>query len=181
MRIAAFALVLLIGYCPAVAQDGSASPQTPASPAKDSIGIGERNHPQLDLTPGPDGKLTQEQMRELTRTVAQNYRYNYQREREYTFVERDVENSVGGNGNIKSTEIKTFEVLDIYGEQVRRMIAKEDKPLDAEGRRQGRREDPEDHRQAQERIGRRAQEEGAKRGKRAPRQPQVRDRDCRHL
>jgi hypothetical protein len=131
MRIVAFALVLLIGYCPAVAQDGSASPQTPASPAKDSIGIGEKNHPQLDLTPGPDGKLTQEQMRELTRTVAQNYRYTYQREREYTFVERDVENSVGGNGNIKSTEIKTFEVLDIYGEQVRRMIAKEDKPLDA--------------------------------------------------
>ncbi len=130
MRIGSLALALLIACCPAAAQEDPASPPSPATSAKDSASVRGGNHPKIDLTPGPDGKLTQEQMRELTRTVAQNYRNNYQRERDYTFVERDVENSVDGNGNIKSTEIKTFEVLDIYGEQVRRLIAKDDKALD---------------------------------------------------
>lgn len=69
-------------------------------------------------------------MRELTRVVAQNFRDNYRRQRDYTYIERDVENSIDGDGRIKSTEAKTYEILDIYGEQVRRLIAKDDKPLD---------------------------------------------------
>jgi hypothetical protein len=131
MRFIGFALALLTIGRSAAAQESSVSPPSHSASAQDSARPGERNAPNLDLTPGPDGKLTQEQMRELTRIVAQNYRNNYQRERDYTFIERDVENSIDGNGNTKSTEIKTFEVLDIYGEQVRRLIEKEDKPLDA--------------------------------------------------
>jgi hypothetical protein len=84
-----------------------------------------------DLTPGKDGKLSPEQMRELTRVVAQNYRDNYKKQRDYTYIERDVEKSLGGKGEVKSTEIKTYEIVDIYGEQVRRLIEKDDKPLDA--------------------------------------------------
>jgi hypothetical protein len=84
-----------------------------------------------DLTPGPDGKLTQAQMRELTRVVAKNYRSNYNLERDYTFIRRDIEHNVDGSGQIKSTDTKTFEVLQIYGEQVWRLIEKNDKPLDS--------------------------------------------------
>jgi len=69
-------------------------------------------------------------MRELTRVVAQNYRDNFHRERDYTFIEHEVENNKNGNGQTKSTEIETFEVLEIYGQQVRRLIEKDDKPLD---------------------------------------------------
>lgn len=107
------------GNSPSATSSNSA--QAPADVAK----------PRIDLTPGQDGKLSQEQMREITRVVAENYRANYQGERDYTFVERDVENTLDGSGKTKSTEIKTYDVLDIYGEQVRRLVAKGDKPLDA--------------------------------------------------
>ena len=70
-------------------------------------------------------------MRELTRVVAQNYRDNYKKQRDYTYVERDVDKSIGSNGQVKSTEIRTYEIVEIYGEQVRRLIEKDDKPLDA--------------------------------------------------
>src|SRR5258708_5604579 len=57
--------------------------------------------PLPDLTPDAAGKLSQEQ------------------------INRD------GKGKAKSTEVKTYESLEIYGEQVRRLIQKDDKPLDA--------------------------------------------------
>lgn len=83
-----------------------------------------------DLTPDGQGKLSQEQMQELFRIVADKDMENDKRQRDYTYIERDVQNHLDGDGNKKSTEIKTYEILEIYGEQVRRLIAKEDKPLD---------------------------------------------------
>jgi hypothetical protein len=84
-----------------------------------------------DLTSGPDGKLSQEQMQQLFRVVADKDVENDKRLRNYTYTEREVQNRLDGKGNIKSTEIKTYEVLEIYGEQVQRLVAKGDKPLDA--------------------------------------------------
>jgi hypothetical protein len=83
-----------------------------------------------DLTPGPDGKLSQEQMQALFRVVADKDLQNQKLERDYTYVDRQVANRLDGKGNTKSTEIKTYEVLEFYGEQVRRLIAKNDKPLE---------------------------------------------------
>ena len=84
-----------------------------------------------DLTPGPDGKLSQEQMRELFRVVADKDIENDKRQRDYTYVNREVQNKLDGKGQTKSTEVKTYEVLEIYGEPVQRLIEKDDKPLDA--------------------------------------------------
>lgn len=84
-----------------------------------------------DLKPGPDGKLSQEQMRQLLRVVADKDIENDKRQRDYTYIDREVENKLDGKGQTKSTEVKTYEVLEIYGEQVQRLIAKDDKPLDA--------------------------------------------------
>jgi hypothetical protein len=83
-----------------------------------------------DLTPDAKGALSQQQMQQLFRVVADKDRANDRRLRDYTYIERDVENRLDGGGQAKSTEIKTFEVLEIYGEQVQRLIAKDDKPLD---------------------------------------------------
>jgi hypothetical protein len=83
-----------------------------------------------DLTPGPDGKLSQEQMQHLLRIVADKDLQNQKLERDYTYVDREVENKLDGKGNTKSTEVKTYDVLEIFGEQVRKLIAKDDKPLD---------------------------------------------------
>jgi hypothetical protein len=85
----------------------------------------------LDLTPDADGKLSQEQMQQLLRVVTDKDAENDKRLRDYTYVERNVENKLDGSGQTKSTEIKTYDVLEIYGEQVQRLIEKDDKPLDA--------------------------------------------------
>lgn len=87
------------------------------------------DRPKLDLIPDADGKLSQQQMQELLRVVADKDDENNKKERDYTYIERDVDRQLDGKGETKSTEVKTYEVLDIYGEQVQRLIEKDDKPL----------------------------------------------------
>src|SRR6202790_2555728 len=84
-----------------------------------------------DLTPDAKGALSPEQMRELFRVVADKDIENEKQQRDYTYLDREVEHKLDGKGQIKSTEVKTYELLDIYGEQVQRLIAHDDKPLDA--------------------------------------------------
>jgi hypothetical protein len=85
--------------------------------------------PQLDLTPDAHGSLSQQQMQQLLRIVAEKDIENDKRQRDYTYTERDVQNTLDGDGRIKSTEIKTYEVMEISGEQINRLIQKDDKPL----------------------------------------------------
>lgn len=88
-----------------------------------------RSTPALDLTPDANGSLSQPQMEALFRVVAQKDLENDKRLRNYTYVERQVQSLVNGKGKLKSSEVNTYEVLEIYGEQVQRLIAKNDKPL----------------------------------------------------
>jgi hypothetical protein len=73
--------------------------------------------------------LTEDQIRQLIRQVAEKDQENDKKQRDYAYVERDEERSLDGKGRVKSTEIKTYEVMDLYGDQVQRLIAKNDKPL----------------------------------------------------
>ncbi|MCU1297812.1 MAG: hypothetical protein JWO91_2090, partial [Acidobacteriaceae bacterium] len=41
------------------------------------------------------------------------------------------EHKLDGQGRVKSTEIKTFEIMQLYGEPVERLVSKDDKPLSA--------------------------------------------------
>jgi hypothetical protein len=84
-----------------------------------------------DLKPDANGALSQGQMQSLFRVVADKDIENDKRVRDYTYVEHETENKLDAQGQVKSTESKTYEVLEIYGEQVQRLIAKDDKPLDA--------------------------------------------------
>jgi hypothetical protein len=87
--------------------------------------------PAPDLTPDANGALSQEQMQNLLRVVADKDTENDKRLRDYTYIERDEEHKLDGKGQVKSTEAKTYEVMELYGEQVQRLIAKDDKPLAA--------------------------------------------------
>src|SRR5215469_4694159 len=109
----------------------SPAPGTQSAPESRTENSKNSIAPALDLTPGPDGKLSQEQMQALLRVVADKDTENHKLEREYTYIDREVQHKLDGKGNTKSTEIKTYEILEIYGEQVRRLIAKDDKPLDS--------------------------------------------------
>lgn len=86
----------------------------------------------IELHPDASGNVPQEQIRELLRRVAEKDMANDKRLRDYTYIQREEEHHLDGKGNVKKVESRTSEVLMIYGEQVERRIAKDDKPLSAD-------------------------------------------------
>ena len=89
--------------------------------------------PTIAKTPdmAPPTTLSQERIRDLIRQCAENDLKNDKLLRDYTYVERQVTRHVDGKGQVKSTETKTYDELQIYGEPVEKLIAKDDKPLSA--------------------------------------------------
>lgn len=73
--------------------------------------------------------LSEDQIRRLIREAADKDQENEKKLRDYTYVERQETRHLDGHGQVKSTEIKTFDVMEIYGEQVQKLISKDDKPL----------------------------------------------------
>ena len=118
---------LLIGLPPVGQQKEPSAPVDQDVPAVASPPA----TPAPDLTTGPDGKLSQEQIRQLFRVVADKDIENEKRQRDYTYTDREVEHKLDGKGRTKSTEVKTYEILEVYGAPVQRLIEKNDKPLDA--------------------------------------------------
>ena len=135
-RIPALSICLLLSLTVFAQQEPQSSPE-PAPPSESaktnevSPAVTPENSPKPDLTPDANGKLSQEQMQQLFRVVAAKDLENDKLQRNYTYTERQVESKLDKNGQSKSAEVKTFEILEIYGEQVERLIAKDDKPLDA--------------------------------------------------
>jgi hypothetical protein len=76
--------------------------------------------------------IPQAQFRELLRYAQDKEVENEKLLRNYTYVEREEEHKLDGNGRVKKVETRTLEVLEIYGEPVKRLIAKDDKPLTPE-------------------------------------------------
>jgi len=79
----------------------------------------------------PAPSLSQDQIRDLIRQTAANDMENDKRQRDYTYIQREEQHHLDGKGQVKSTEVKAYEVMEIYGEQVQRLIEKDDKALDA--------------------------------------------------
>jgi hypothetical protein len=77
----------------------------------------------------PAPSLSEDQIRELIRQTAEKDMENDKRQRDYTYIQREEQHKLDGKGQVKSTETKTSEVMEIYGEQVERLISKDDKPL----------------------------------------------------
>jgi hypothetical protein len=82
-----------------------------------------------NVAPPAVAPLSENQIRDLIRKAADNDMENDKKLRNYTYVERDEQHKLDGNGDVKSAETKTFDVMEIYGEQVQKLIAKDDKPL----------------------------------------------------
>jgi hypothetical protein len=79
----------------------------------------------------PTATLTSDQIKDMIRRVAEKDLENDKRQRDYTYIQRQEEHKLDGNGQVKSTETKTFEVMMLYEEQVQRLVAKNDQPLSA--------------------------------------------------
>ena len=77
-------LVLLLALLPCVLAFGQHEPSPGNGNQEVSSGTSTGNISAPDLTPGADGKLSQEQMRELFRVVADKDIENEKRQRDYT-------------------------------------------------------------------------------------------------
>src|SRR5579864_1054214 len=129
MKVPALFLIFLLFAClPVVGQQEQPSG---GAEEKSSAVVDLPKLPVPDLTTGADGKLSQEQMRQLLRVVADKDLENQKQERDYTFIDREVENKLDGKGQINFKQTTTYEMLEIYGTPVQRLIEKDDKPLDA--------------------------------------------------
>lgn len=113
MRVLRTLIVLILTGGLVIAQENA-----PAKPAESS-------------SPATPTTLSQQQIRDLIRLSADKGLENDKKLRDYTYVERQEERRLDGKGQVKSTETKTYDVMEIYGEQVQKQIAKDDKPLSA--------------------------------------------------
>jgi hypothetical protein len=128
MRFFYLLLVLIFGVSACVSQQPPASDLSQTTPVP---------QPPITLQPDPSGAVPQAQFRELLRYAQDREVENEKRLRDYTYVEREEEHKLDGSGNVKKTETRTREVLQVYGEEVERLIAKDDKPLsDAESKKE---------------------------------------------
>ena len=168
--------LLGFGQQPAVDDPNSQNSQTASDTARQSTQTLKEHTPAessksaRDLTPGSGGKLSQTQMQQLLRVVAEKDLENDKRQRDYTYIERQVENRLDAQGRTKSTEIKTYEVLEIYGEQVERLIEKDDKPLNPK-------EAAKEEEKIQKTLDKRKNESEADRKKREEKQLKEREED----
>jgi hypothetical protein len=84
---------------------------------------------QENAATNPAPSLSEGQIRELIRQTAEKDMENDKRQRDYTFMQREEQHKLDGKGQVKSTETKTSEIMELYGEPVERLVAKDDKPL----------------------------------------------------
>jgi hypothetical protein len=121
-RVGFFVFIVCGAQALALGQDGAAQQairdSKPVSAAAASPAL-----------PSVPATLSQDQIKELIRKVADNDIENDKKQRDYTYIEREVQHNLDGKGQTKSTETKTYEILEIYGEPVERLTEKNDKPL----------------------------------------------------
>ena len=77
----------------------------------------------------PAAPLSQDQIRDFIREAAEKDMENDKKQRDYTYIQREEEHKLDGKDQVKSTESRTYEIMVLYEEQVRKLIAKDDKPL----------------------------------------------------
>jgi len=90
----------------------------------------------IDLKPDASGAVPVEQIRELLLRAEAKDLENDKQQRDYTYIEREERHKLDGRGGVpgevKKIESRTSEILEIYGEPVARLTAKDDKPLSAD-------------------------------------------------
>jgi hypothetical protein len=74
-------------------------------------------------------KLPTSDPQEIMRRAVQKDIFNWEEAKDYTYLERAQQDTLDGNGQVKSSKSETNEILVLYGEPFERLVAKDDKPL----------------------------------------------------
>ena len=113
-----------LGFGQAEPAGGASTSVRPVSNHGDHVR--HESTPRLDAAPTT---LSQDEIKELIRRAAEKDMENDKKEKDYNYTERVEEHRLDGKGGTKSTETRVYDVLQIYGEEARRMVSKNDKPL----------------------------------------------------
>ncbi|MGH9523603.1 MAG: hypothetical protein ACRD3E_13835 [Terriglobales bacterium] len=71
-------------------------------------------------------------LHDIIQNAFHNQERNQKQAENYNYQERSVVRTLDGDGSVKKTEVRTFDVLWIEGSQQRRLIARDDQPLSAD-------------------------------------------------
>jgi hypothetical protein len=93
---------------------------------------GGQNAPPTLSRPNEPRTLANDEIQPLIRAVAEHDIANNLKQRDYTYLQREEEHRLDSHGKEKWLETRDFEIMMLYGQQVRRLIARNDKPLSAE-------------------------------------------------
>jgi hypothetical protein len=108
---------------PGPASAAEASPTPAATPAANPHQPSAAEMAVAQFTPTNDPK-------EIVRRSMEIDRRTLDLARNYTCQQREVIKHLDKQGNVKSTEVKTYDIGFYYGEEYSRLIMKDDKPLD---------------------------------------------------
>jgi hypothetical protein len=100
--------------------------------AQDSLPASNPAPSPVELRPDASGTVPVEQIREVLQRAEEKDMENDKRARDYTYIEREERHYLDGHGGVKKVTSRTSENLEIYGEPVERITAKDDKPLPAD-------------------------------------------------
>ena len=114
--------------------------------------------------------LPEDQIRDLFRRAADADLKNDKKQRDYTYTERKEMHTLDGKGRVKSTETKTYEVMELYGAEVHRLIAKDDRALSGDAARK-------EEERIQKVVNRRTNEDEREREKRREKEDKQREED----
>jgi len=106
--------------------------QSPREVTPNTVPSPLSSEPAIKLEPNASGGVPAEQIRALLIRAEEKDLENDKQLRDYTYTERQEERKLDARGNVGKTEIRTSEILEIYGEEVEKLIAKDDKPLSPE-------------------------------------------------
>jgi len=119
----AFVRLVLIFALSLSFHSASPSPTTaPAQSAAPTTTAGDSAAKPPELPPTNDPKEI------IRRSVEADHR-SWELARSYTCQQREVEKKLGGKGEVKSTEIRSYDVNFYYGQEYSRLVLKDDKPL----------------------------------------------------
>jgi len=130
-------LLLLVAACGFAQNPARPAPET-TPPAPADLSSADKKAPEqvdrkpVDLRPDAAGVVPAEQIRELLLHAEDNDFANDKRQRDYTYIEREERHKFDGHGALKKIESRTSDVLEIYGEPVERLTAKDDRPLSSD-------------------------------------------------
>jgi len=148
-RVSQFGLAFLL----AAAVAGQGTPQRPT--------LSRPQEPRI---------LSSDEVQPLIRAVAENDIANDLKQRDYAYLQREEEHKLDGQGNEKSHETRDYEIMMLYGQGVRRLVARNDKPLNAQ-------ESAKEEKKIQELMRKREQETPEQREKRLRKEDKEREEE----